>query len=191
MESPEREVRILVSAAVMGDHKVVKTVPLADGDPAWVFPGQEDAWALMASLTASGGRMAEIGRLLRVGQAGAAVRGLEYVIYPGLSRRRLWGYAENSQVTFEVEAVPAGGSDGDPASWEVRAEVSVRCDARYDASCGTHVIEELPVADCATAEETAAAVDRATAWLLARCRAVPPAEWRTREPLRPCQGGHD
>lgn len=144
----------------------------------------------MALLTASSGRVAEISRLLRADQAGAAGPGLEYVIYPGRSRRRLWGHAENSQVTFEMEAVPAGDSHEDPASWDVRAEVSVRCEARYDASCGTHVIEELELAGCATAEETAAAVDRATAWLLARCTVVPPVAWRTREPLRPCQG-HD
>jgi len=167
----------------------VETIPLAVGDPAWVFPDESVTPALIASLAASSERLVEIAGLLPGGRAGWSGSGLEYNVFPS-GKCSLYGWAESPDpdATFVVEMAPPGYWGTDSVGWEVTADISVRCDARYDAACGMHVMEEFTANVYATPEEAVAAVDRATSWLLDRCRAVPPEDWRARDPLEPCRG---
>jgi hypothetical protein len=170
------------------DNRLVEAVPLTEGDPAWVFPGESVTLALMAALVASSERLVETAGLLPGGRAGLSGSGLEYNLFPPWGQCCLHGWAESPDVTFAVEMTPPGFNEAESLGWEVRADISVRCDARYDAACGMHVMEEFTPNLYATPEQAVAAVDRATHWLLARCRVVPPADWRARDPLEPCQG---
>jgi hypothetical protein len=165
-------------------------VSLAEGDPTWIFPAESVSAALMTSLTASADRLVQVAALLPGGRPGWSGSGLEYNVFPPQGKCNLYGWAENAQVTFVVELAPPGFRTSGSVGWEVTAEVTVCCEARYDAACGTHVVEEITPNVYATPEEAVAAVERATQWLLERCRAVAPADWRTRDPLEPCRG-HD
>ena len=167
----------------------MKAVPLAEGDPTWVFPETSVSPALMASLAGSGDRLVEVAGLLPGGRAAWYGSGLEYNVYPPSGKCCLYGWAENPQVTFTVELAPPGFRAG-PVGWKVTADISVDCEARYNASCGMHVMEEFAPDVYASPEEAVAAVEQATQWLLARCRAVAPADWLARDPLEPCRG-HD
>jgi len=165
---------------MVSDNQVMKTVPLAEGEPTWVFPPESVTPSLMASLLASSGRLLEIASLLPHGRAGWSGSGLEYNVFPS-GQRSLSGWAENDQVTFLAELLPPGFyPDGAPQQWEVTADISVRCDAKND--CGMHSVEEFTPNSYATAEDAVAAVEKAAGWLLDRCRAVPPGDWRTRDP---------
>jgi hypothetical protein len=174
----------------MSDNWVMKALSLAEGDPTWVFPEESVSLALMTSLAASGDRLVEVAGLLPRGRAGWSGSGLEYNVYPPSGKCCLYGWAENPQVTFTVELAPPGFPTAESVGWKVTADISVRCEARYDAACGMHVMEEFTPQAYATPEEAVAAIERATQWLLARCRAVAPADWRTRDPLERCRG-HD
>lgn len=161
----------------MGDNQVVKAVALAEGDPTWVFPEESVTQALMTSLATSSDRLVKIAGVLPGGRAGWSGSGLEYNVFPS-GQRSLSGWAENPQVTFLVELASPGFHGTEPRGWEVTADISVRCDARYDAACGIHVVEQSRPAVHATPEDAVAAVDRATGWLLTRCRTVAPGDWR-------------
>ena len=108
----------------------MKTVPLAEGDPTWVFPEESVTQALMRSLAASSDRLVEIAGLLPGGQAGWSGTGLEYNVLPPSGKCCLYGWAENPQVTFTVEMTPPGFTGPETVGWEVTAEILVRCDAR-------------------------------------------------------------
>jgi hypothetical protein len=162
------------------DNQVMKTVPLAEGEPTWVFPPESVTLSLMASLSASSDRLLEIASLLPHGRAGWSGSGLEYNVFPS-GQCSLSGWAENDQVSFLVELLPPAFHPGEaPQQWQVTAEISVRCDARND--CGMHSIEEFTPNSYATAEDAVAAIEKAAGWLLDRCRAVPPSDWRARDP---------
>jgi hypothetical protein len=170
------------------NNRVVKAVALEEGDPTWVFPEESVTQALMTSLAASGRRLVAIAGLLPAGRAGWLGSGLEYNVFPPSGKCCLYGWAEAPQVTFEVELAPPGFRSAGSVGWEVSAEISVRCEARYDAACGMHVVEEFRPDVYGTPDDAVAAVARATDWLLSRCRAVSPGDWRARDPLEPCRG---
>jgi hypothetical protein len=164
----------------MGDNQDVKTVPIAEGDPAWVFPEEVVTSALAESLSASSDRVRQVATLLPAGRAGWSGSGLEYWLYPS-GKRCLSGVAENPQVSFTVDLIPPDFYPGASSSdWQVTADISVRCDA--EADWGMHAVESCTPQACREAEDAVAAVETATRWLLDRCRAVPPADWRTRDP---------
>lgn len=162
----------------------MRTVSLAEGDLTWVFPEGSVTPELTAVLGACSGRFVEIAGLLAGGRAGWTDSGLEYDLLPS-GRCSLSGWAENPQVTFRAELVPPGFYQDKSPDWEVTADISVRCDAPHD--CGMHEVESFTPVSYATAEDAVAALGRATSWLLARCLAVPPEEWRARDPV----SGHD
>ena len=157
----------------------METVAFSEGEPAWVFPERSVTQTLMRLLSASSERMREIASMLPGGWAGWSGSGLEYCLYPS-GQRCLSGSAENTDVSFTVELMPPGFyAEAPPGGWEVTAEISVRCDAEVD--CGMHTVEAFTPNTYATAEDAVAAVEVASRWLLDRCKAVPPADWRTRD----------
>jgi hypothetical protein len=109
-------------------------------------------------------------------------------VFPPSGKSCLYGWTESPQVSFAAEMAPPGFLGAESVGWEAIADISIHRDTQYDAACGMHVMEEFTPNIYATPEEAVAAVDRATHWPLARCRAVPPADWRARDPLEPCRG---
>jgi hypothetical protein len=158
----------------------MKAVSLAEGDPTWVFPEESVTPALMASLERSSGQLAEIAGLLTYGRAGWTGSGLEYNLFPPSASCCLYGWAENPQVTFMAELWPPSRKR---AGWEVSADIEVSCDSMVRSACGMHVVEEFTQDVFDLPEDAVAALQRATDWLLARCRAVPPEQWRARDPM--------
>jgi hypothetical protein len=158
----------------------VKAVSLAEGDPTWVFPEESVTPALMASLQTSGDRLVEIAGLLARGRAGWTGSGLEYNMFRPPGGCCLYGWAENPQVTFIAELWPPGPKR---AAWEVSADIEVSCDSKVRSACGMHVVEEFTQDVFDVPEDAVSALQRATDWLLARCKAVPPGEWHTRDPM--------
>ena len=156
---------------------MVTTVPWRAGDPSWVFPSGLDE-PVRATLEDASRRLVDIAATLEGGRAGWAGEGLEFSLYPS-GERRVGGFAENQQVSFVVDL----GLTRDPrgaTTWELDAEISVRCDHPVD--CGMHQIETRRVSALATPAIAIRALDDATQWLLARARAVDPSEWRARDP---------
>jgi hypothetical protein len=162
----------------------MKAVSLAEGDPTWVFPEQSVTPALMASLEMASGKLVEIAGLLVYGRAGWTGSGLEYNLFPPSGICHLYGWAENPQVCFIAELAPP---DRKRAGWEVSADIEVSCDSEVRSACGMHLVEEFTQDTFDRPEDAVAALQRATDWLLARCRAVPPEQWRARDPM----SGHD
>jgi hypothetical protein len=159
---------------------LVETVAFSEGEPTWVFPDASVTETLMGSLSASSERMREIAAMLPGGHAGWTGSGLDYCLYPS-GQRNLSGFAENADVTFIVELMPPGFSLEAPRdTWEVTAEISVRCDAEID--CGMHTLETFAPNVYNTADDAVSAVEAATRWLFERSNAVLPGDWRARDP---------
>ena len=159
---------------------LAETVACSEGEPTWVFPKGSVTEALMRSLSASSGRIREIAAMLPGGRAGWTGSGLEYCLYPS-GQRNLSGFAENADVTFTVELTPPGSYPEAPRdTWEVTAEISVRCDAQID--CGMHTLETFTPTTYNTANDAVSALEAATRWLFERSNAVLPGDWRARDP---------
>ena len=172
--------RGLPMGAAGGMIALVETVAFSDGEPAWVFPEGSVTEALLTSLSASSERMRKIAAMLPGGHAGWTGSGFEYCLYPS-GQRNLSGYAENADVTFTIELLPPGFYPQAPRdTWEVTAEISVRCDAEID--CGMHTLETFTPKTYNTANEAVSAVAAATRWLFERSNAVLPGDWRARDP---------
>jgi len=102
---------------------MVRAVPLAEGDPTWVFPEESVTQALMTSLVASSDRLVEIAGLLPRGRAGWSGQGLEYNVFPPSGKCCLYGWAESPEmeVSFTVELTPPGFGRVESVGWEVTA----------------------------------------------------------------------
>jgi hypothetical protein len=158
----------------------VDTVALADGDLRWVFPLGTMTPELIAVLEQANRRFLDIAAALDQGRAGWTGRGLEFWLLPS-GQRKLAGFAESAQVTFIAELLPPVYFE--PASsWEVTAEIAVRCD--HEVDCGMHRIESTEELGLKTAQQAIQAFGDMTEWLLRRAMAVEPDEWRTRDPHR-------
>jgi len=90
---------------------------------------------VLAILDRSSQRLRNIAANLEGGRAGWTDQGLEYSLFSS-GQRSLGGFAENSWVTFTVEVRPPGFYDEGVLTWEVEAEIAVRCDhPRLIAGC--------------------------------------------------------
>jgi hypothetical protein len=111
--------------------------------------------------------------------------GLTLDHYPGPSgKRRLSGYVESADVTFQIELVSGDFYDNyaelgwAPESFYVEAEVYVVSDGPIDV--GNELVNELPVHESATATQAVASLAQALAALRRNSSRRPPtaASWR-------------
>src|SRR6266571_2794414 len=121
---------------------------------------------VLAILDRSSQRLRNIAANLEGGRAGWTDQGLEYSLFSS-GQRSLGGFAENSWVTFTVEVRPPGFYDVGVLTWEVEAEMAVRCD-HPTVDCGMHRIEFREAPDLEDPVRAIAALDEFTSWLVER-----------------------
>ncbi len=121
---------------------------------------------VLAILDRSSQRLRNIAANLEGGRAGWTDQGLEYSLFSS-GQRSLGGFAENSWVTFTVEVRPPGFYDEGVLTWEVEAEMAVRCD-HPTVDCGMHRIEFREAPDLEDPVRAIAALDEFTSWLVER-----------------------
>jgi len=157
----------------------VETIPLADGDPHWVFPDLADTATVLDLLGQADAQVRQLAAHLGV-RASWTGSGIEYHRTRS-GRTSMFGCAEVADVSFVAELcsvpdVDEGLAVGPP--WQVRGEITVRCDGRVD--CGMHVIEET-TAQFDIPQDAAGALLNVTGWLRQRGTAEPLVSWRQRD----------
>ncbi|TCO53779.1 hypothetical protein [Actinocrispum wychmicini] len=156
----------------------METIRLADGDPAWMFPPGTFTADIAASLATSSRRLRAT---LPGGRAGLCHEGLEYSLLPD-GKCCVSGFAENDLVSFTVELRPPGYYSAETSTWEVDAEISVRCDHNVD--CGTHTVECREVTGLTSPDQAVATLAQLIEWLAQRAAEVPAEQWREMDPER-------
>lgn len=157
----------------------METIALTEGDLRWVFPPESVTPELIAVLEQASQRLLDIAATLDQARAGWTGRGLEFSLLPS-GQRSLGGFAENGQVSFVAELLPPGYCES--TSWEVAAEIAVRCD--HGGDCGMHRTEAKEVSGVETVQQAIQALGDVTEWLFERATTVEPDEWRTTDPQR-------
>jgi hypothetical protein len=191
----------LAAGVRRGSIDPVKTIPLAEGDLRWMFPGLEDPTKVLERLAEADGNMRRLADHLAVTPSWTG-SGLEFHCFndaldalpPGpwplgpqrvLSQvPKLFGCAGIGEVSFvaELESMNVGEGRVHPGPpWGVRAQITTRCDGRID--CGEHVIEEQPTGPHDSPLAAAAGLAAATGWLLDRGTTELASSWRERDLL--------
>ncbi|MFF3889698.1 hypothetical protein [Streptomyces sp. NPDC001914] len=158
-------------------------IPLSRGDLRWVFPEVRDLEPVLDALSEADAHVRELTRHLGVPE-GRAGGGFEYRRTEGIVAAGIFAAAEAEGVGFTADlCFPRRclwDLRGGPP-WEVEAEVLVVCDRGPD--CGGHTLAEW-AETFTTPLDAAVGLVEASAWLLARARAAPPASWRSRDDAR-------
>jgi hypothetical protein len=192
----------LAAGGRRGSIDPVKTIPLAEGDLRWVFPGLKDPTKALERLAEADTNMRRLADHLGVTPSWTG-SGLEFHCFNGALDAfyppgpwplgpqvvlsdvpALFGCAETGEVSFitELESLAAHEGRARPGPpWGVHAQVAVRCDGRSD--CGMHVIEEHETGPYDSPLAAAEGLVVATRWLLDRGTTELASSWREREPL--------
>lgn len=127
------------------------------GGPVLAVPWKNhDVVGVAAVLQKARRNVEELARLTE-GHAGWTGAGLGWHRYPS-GQTNLVGFSEGPEwVTFW------GQLDGRGGSWQVDAQITVRCGGEVD--CGEHVVERLATKDAASPEGAATVLLSATQWL--------------------------
>lgn len=166
----------------------MEVIALADGDLVWIFPHLDNPQQVHAALSEADADIRRLAEHLGV-RPGWTGSGLEFDRYGGRTFD-LHGFAETADVSFLAELEPGAVQPDQPdqpgrarLTWEVTAQIAVRCDGQAGSvDCGMHTIEAWPASRHYLPLQAATALARAARWLLDRGTAEPVTYWRQHDP---------
>jgi hypothetical protein len=171
------------ASGASGTLCLVETIPLADGDLRWVFPGLDETGEVLTLVRQADLQIRQLAEHFAV-RASWTGSGIEF---HRLERGQasLFGSVEPGEVSFVAQLwFPrrCGWDQRVGPPWEVDGEISVRCDAAID--CGLHLIEDMSPRQFDSPLEAARALLKVATWLRLRGTAEPLGSWRQRDSPR-------